>query len=157
MQGLVTVRPALPADAGVIASLLRELGWFEHLGAMDPDQAREHVAHQLGLCLDGQAHLVMVALDPAGQVQAYGSVHWLPYMFKAGPEGYVSELFVSQAWRGRGLGRALLTAMEQEARQRGCSQLMLINNRQRDSYRRGFYAKQGWQERTAMANFCRPL
>jgi GNAT superfamily N-acetyltransferase len=157
MHGLASVRPARPSDASAIAALLRELGWFEHLNAVTPDQASEHVARHLGLCQADASHLVLVAEVAGGQVVAYGAVHWLPYLFKTGPEAYVSELFVGRDWRGRGLGRALLAAMEQKARARGCSQLMLVNNRQRDSYRRGYYAKQGWQERADMANFCRPL
>lgn len=157
MQPPYSIRPALAADAGAIAALLRELGWFAHLDAMTPAQTSEHVARQLGLCQEGACHLVLVAEAGGGQVMAYGSAHWLPYLFKAGPEAYVSELFVKEAWRGRGVGGALLAALEREARRRGCSQLMLINNQERDSYKRGFYLKQGWQERDKMANFCRPL
>lgn len=157
MSSPVSIRPATPTDAAAIAAILQDLGWFAHLDTQDPAQAQEQVARQLALDLASDSHLVLVAQEPSGQVVAYGAVHWLPYLIKPGPEGYVSELFVQEAWRGRGVGRALLAAMEGEARARGCSQLMLINNRERDSYRRAFYAKQGWQERPAMANFCRPL
>ncbi|MBI4798065.1 MAG: GNAT family N-acetyltransferase [Desulfarculus sp.] len=157
MPSPVSIRPATPADAADIAAILQDLGWFTHLNPMEPAQAREQVARQLALDLASGSHLVLVAQEPGGQVVAYGAVHWLPYLIKPGPEAYVSELFVAAAWRGQGVGGALLAAMEGEARARGCSQLMLINNQERDSYRRAFYAKQGWQERRAMANFCRPL
>ncbi|MBI5521666.1 MAG: GNAT family N-acetyltransferase [Desulfarculus sp.] len=157
MPSPVSIRPAQASDAAEIAAILQDLGWFAHLNAMDEAQAQDHVARQLGLCQADASHLVLVAQEPGGQVVAYGAIHWLPYLIKPGPEGYVSELFVRQAWRGQGVGGALLAAMEGEARARGCSQLMLINNQERDSYRRAFYAKQGWQERRAMANFCRPL
>lgn len=157
MPDQCVLRPATPRDAPAIAAILQELGWFAHLKGLDPAQAAAQVARQLEQCLARDSHLVLVAQEPGGQVVAYGSVHWLPYLIKPGPEAYVSELFVQEAWRNRGLGRALLTAMEREARRRGCSQLMLVNNRQRDSYRRAFFAKQGWQERPAMANLCRPL
>jgi hypothetical protein len=52
----------------------------------------------------------------------------------AGAEGYVSELFVREPARG-------------------CTRLSLINLRQRESYRRQFYVKAGWQERGTAANF----
>ncbi|MFH1035979.1 MAG: GNAT family N-acetyltransferase [Pseudomonadota bacterium] len=152
-----SISPATEDDAGAIAGLLQELGWFEHLSALDSEQARQHVARHLALCRADDSHLVLVARVDGGRVAAYGAVHWLPYLFKTGPEAYVSELFVAEKWRGQGLGSALLAALEQEARRRGCSQLMLVNNRERDSYQRGFYARQGWRERANMANFCRPL
>jgi GNAT superfamily N-acetyltransferase len=71
----------------------------------------------------------------------------------AGPEGYVSELFVREPARGQGVGGQLLDAIESEARARGCTRLSLINLRQRESYRRQFYVKAGWQERGTAANF----
>jgi GNAT superfamily N-acetyltransferase len=71
----------------------------------------------------------------------------------AGPEGYVSELFVRESARGQGVGGQLLDAIETEARARGCTRLSLINLRHRESYRRQFYVKAGWQERGAAANF----
>lgn len=80
-------------------------------------------------------------------------MQWLSYLFLAAPEGYVSELFVDDAWRGQGIGQHLIETVEQEARVRGCSRLMLCNGRSRESYKRGLYQKLGWQERESVANF----
>ena len=46
---------------------------------------------------------------------------------------------------------------QSEARKRGCSRLSLMNLRHRESYRRQFYVKAGWQERTEAANFIYPM
>ena len=89
----------------------------------------------------------------AGQITAYASVHWLPYFILDGPEGYLSELFVHEQARGKGIGTLLLASVKKEARRRGCSRLLLENNRTRNSYLRGFYLKDGWEERTRMASF----
>jgi GNAT superfamily N-acetyltransferase len=75
----------------------------------------------------------------------------------SGPEGYVSELFVAEAARGRGVGTRLIEAIESLARQRGCARLMLLNVRERESYQRGFYTTRGWHERLNVANFIKPL
>jgi GNAT superfamily N-acetyltransferase len=99
------------------------------------------------------SHSVFVAEEPAGKIIGYGSVHWLPYLFMSGPEGYVSELFVSASARGQGIGRELLKVIESEARVRGCQRLSLTNLRNRESYKRQFYLKAGWQERSEAANF----
>jgi len=80
-------------------------------------------------------------------------VHWLSYLFLPGPEGYVSELFLRPSARGQGLGASLLETVKAEAQERGAYRLSLLNNKSRESYERGFYTKQGWEERPLMANF----
>lgn len=157
MRPEISIRPARHQDSGVLYQILKGLGWFVLLDEFDAAQGQALVAGHLARGLGSDEHLVLVAEDRQGQVVGYASVHWLPYLFKAGLEAYVSELFVRQDRTGQGVGRALLAALEEEARARGCCQLMLVNNRERPSYQRGFYAKQGWQERGNMANFARPL
>lgn len=128
------------------------MGWFSGLEAETPDQT---VARIEQLLPDGPAiapHSVYVA-ESEGQVVGYTAVHWLPYLFMTGPEGFVSELFVSAAARGQGVGGRLLAAVQAEARERGCTRLSLLNGRHRESYQRQFYEKLGWEERPLMANF----
>jgi len=86
-------------------------------------------------------------------VVAYLTVQWLPYLFLTAPEGYVPELFVDEERRGQGIGKRLMETTENEAKARGCARLMLCNARNRDSYKREFYQKLGWQERESIANF----
>jgi len=50
-------------------------------------------------------------------------------------------------------GKNLLARIQADADQRGCSRLMLINNRERESYKKNFYRKCGWTERDQIANF----
>lgn len=145
----VTIRLAQIEDAGAIAAILQELGWFSHYGEITPAQVSRH----LGLCLADDSHSVYLAGTPSGEIVGYGAVHWLPTLFMPGGEGFVSELFVKEATRGNRIGAALLEAFIAEGRRRGCTRLSLLNNRQRESYRRGFYTKQGWQERVGLANF----
>ncbi len=70
-----------------------------------------------------------------------------------GAEGYVGELFVKTPWRGKGIGGELLRGAVNESKKRCCCRIRLINIRSRESYRRGFYSKQGWQERNRCADF----
>jgi hypothetical protein len=51
----------------------------------------------------------------------------------------------------------LLDSLEAEARTRGCARLSLLNLRERESYRRGFYLKRGWTERADAANLIKKL
>jgi len=92
-----------------------------------------------------------------GEIAGYSSVHWLPYLILTGPEGYVSELFIREEFRGQGTGGKLLKAIKAEAQSLRCSRLMLLNVRKRDSYQRQFYQKRGWVESPDAANFILPL
>ena len=56
----------------------------------------------------------------------------------------IEKLFVSEAERGRGMGRALLTALQEAARLRGRS-LLLINAR-RDDPAEHLYKRMGYRE-----------
>jgi GNAT superfamily N-acetyltransferase len=110
------------------------------------------LAH-LTLAAADDSHLILVAETPQGEIAGYCAVHWLPYLILPAPEGYVSELFVQEAFRAQGVGSQLLDAIQAAAKERGCSRLMLLNLRKRESYQRRFYQKQGWEERPEMANF----
>jgi len=146
------VRLARQFDAAEIASLIRGLGIFSRLEGEDPDLTGERVARHLAMCLADDSHTTFVATGEDGSVVAYAAVHWLPYLFLAGPEGYLSELFVSEPWRGQGVGTALLDAVISTARDRGCARLLLEAAKHRDSYKRGFYPHRGWVEREDMAS-----
>jgi GNAT superfamily N-acetyltransferase len=88
-----------------------------------------------------------------GIVDGYCAMHWTPFLFFPGPECYISELFVRPDNRGSGLGTELLREAEARARQRGCVRLSLLNGKESESYKRGFYAGRNWEERHHMANF----
>ena len=147
------IHKATIEDAPGIAKVLRGLGWFEPINTETEKNTTERVHQHLRLCLMDNSHSVFVTKDLDGSILAYASVHWIPYLFLPGAEGYVSELFVHPTSRGQGIGTLLLEAIKQEALQHGCYRLMLINNRTRKSYQLGFYGKNGWEERPQMANF----
>ena len=85
------------------------------------------------------------------------AVHWLPCLILGGVEGYISELYVLAAERGKGIGRALLEAVKASAVEQGCVRLMLVNGRRSSAYERRFYQKNGCVERSEIANFILPL
>ncbi len=147
------IRLATLEDAAELGGFLKALNHFHRLEGQTLEEVQSQVARELRLCLAGGSHSVYLATGPGGEIAGYANVHWLPYLFLPGPEGYVSELFVAEAARGQGIGSALLDAVQDEARRRGCARLSLLNMRGRESYARGFYAKAGWTERDDAANF----
>jgi GNAT superfamily N-acetyltransferase len=148
------IRKARQADTQALTDLLVGLNSFEHyFSGASREALQERVGPHLERCLADTSHSVYVGETAQGDLVGYLSVHWLPYLFLPGPEGYISELFVRAEARGQGIGSDLLEAAREEAEARGCTRLSLINMRQRESYLRGFYAKRGWEERPEAANF----
>jgi GNAT superfamily N-acetyltransferase len=151
------IRMAGLGDSQALAVILRETGWFDVMASESFEESEKRVRNLLSQGLSDKSHSIYVAADQENIPAGYISAHWLPHLFLSGPEGYVSELFVSASARGGGIGAALLDAVRNEAKLRGCSRLSLLNGRQRESYHRKFYEKQGWEERPGMANFIYPF
>ena len=149
------IRPASLADAPAIAQILIALGWWQRLNPGESSRIEKRIRAELEQAAPQGARFV--AQEEGGPVLGYTAVYWIPYLFLEGPEGYVTELFVAQEARGKGIGTRLLAKAEEEARKQGCARLLLHNGRNRDSYRQGFYAKHGWQEREGTAVFVRYL
>jgi GNAT superfamily N-acetyltransferase len=151
----IRVRQATPADAEKMAELLIALSilpWIQ-------SEPRDSVLAILAGKLRGSAETtaILVAEAPEGGLLGYGSVTWIPNLLLPGNEGYVSQLFIRADWRGHGIGTLILEGMEALARSKGCSRLSLLNLQDRESYRRAFYPKRGWEERTAAKNMIKVL
>jgi GNAT superfamily N-acetyltransferase len=156
----IKTREACIEDSSAIAVILHILGWSEQLKREDPVQAQAQIATRIEQCVREQTHTILVAerwchkdvsntgrLDGViSQVIGYISVHWFPNMLMLGCDGYVSELFIHPNETGLGAGSRLLEAVQAYAAERGCTRLLLMNRRIRESYRRHFYAKHGWEE-----------
>lgn len=149
-----TIRPAQPSDALALAQLFTSVGWFTHF---QTGTVQDHAERIAPLLQTHDHHLQLVAYNPVGELLGYCSTHWLPVAVMQSWEGYVSELFVASQARSAGVGAQLLDRAVMAARAKGCCRIWLINNRDRDSYQRGFYAKQGWQEQGQAARFVMPL
>lgn len=152
MHHPLTIRTVTPDDSLTLARFLLALNYFSALEGVSMEAAELRVAQNIAACLANNSHSVYVAVTDAAIV-GYVAVHWLPCLYMPGPEGFISELFVGGAARGQGIGATLLDTVMDEARQRGCARLELVNMKQRDSYVRGFYSKHGWEERPEAANF----
>jgi len=153
----IKVKTAEVKDASAIAAMIMDVGWFHDFEKAPGSERTDMVRRQLELCLADKSHSVYVAESDDGNLVGYAAVHWLPYLFLKGPEGFISELFVLSDLRGKGIGKKLIAEIEAEAKARGCVRLHLVNSRERDSYKRGFYSQSGWREREQVANFVYPL
>lgn len=113
------IRPATEDDVPIILSLIRELAEYERL-------SHEVVATEglLRESLFGERRGAEVLIAcckgaPAGFALFFHSFS----TFLGRPGIYLEDLYVKPKFRGRGIGRALLTHLARLAKERGCGRL----------------------------------
>ena len=129
----VILRPARPGDAAELAVLLTELGY---------PSSPEAIARRVAACADVPGTTILVALMDARMVGVV-SVHCVPSLVFDAALGRITALVVSAAMRGRGIGRQLVAAAEDFARQQGCERIELTSGDHRPGAH-AFYERLGY-------------
>ena len=139
----ITIRPIETADAAVINRIMRGLGWFTWPEPSAESEAR--IAAQIERYFESGSdnRVTLMAVTPDGSAVGFVCVNWLDTV--TATEGYISHLFVDEAYRGQGIGQRLLSAINEQAQARGCFRVFLYARHHREVYQREFYPKQGWQ------------
>jgi predicted N-acetyltransferase YhbS len=122
------IRPAEPTDADAVFSLLESFAtsYRPSRAAFDRNYGR-----LLAKAADGTD--LLVAEDEA-QVTGYALVTRFLVLYANGHVAELQELMVAPAWRGRGIGRALVSAIARKARVAGAVELTVPTRRARDYY-----------------------
>lgn len=114
-----TVRPAAPEDLPAVMGFIRDLAAYEHL-------THESVAtpSQIGAALFGSPPR-LYALIAEVEAQAAGVALWFYTFstFTGRPSMYLEDLFVSPAFRGRGVARCLFRALARRAVAEECARV----------------------------------
>jgi GNAT superfamily N-acetyltransferase len=116
---MLRLRAAETADVPVIFQLIGELADYERLRHKMVGRAEDLQRHLFGE--PRFAHALMADWD--GEPAGFALYFFNYSTFLCRPGLYLEDLFVRQALRGRGIGLALLTALEQRARAAGCGRL----------------------------------
>jgi len=132
-------------------ALHRQLGWNPAFRA-DGTTLRERLEQ-----LIGEENALLLVAESGTNVVGYIHGEIVTYLLFAGREMLVSEVFVVEEARGQGVGTALMSAMEAEAVKRRCFRISVLNSRERESYKRGFYPGRGYEERAHVAHFTKRL
>jgi GNAT superfamily N-acetyltransferase len=106
------VRRADMSDVTVVAQLLHDFN--SEFGEPSPP-VEELAARIAGLLPGGDPVVLLVGDGPDG----LAVLRFRPSIWTSGLECYLAELYLVPARRGRGLGRALMEAVIEEARSRG--------------------------------------
>jgi GNAT superfamily N-acetyltransferase len=129
----LTVRDARSSDAEEIARLLDQLGY---------PTASSAVAARLERLVVVGDRVFVAELD--GRVAGLAHLQVTPALERERPAAKLGALAVDEAQRGRGVGRALVQAVEDEARLRGCELLFLTSSERRDDAH-AFYEQIGFE------------
>lgn len=111
----LSIRPAEPADAGLIMTLIRELAEYERL-AHEVDATSEDI----GAALFGPNPRVFASIAEVDGEPAGFALWFYNFSTFRGRHGiYLEDLFVRPAFRSRGIGRAMLQHLAQRCRAEG--------------------------------------
>lgn len=135
-----SVRPAGPADVPALLRLKRELAILENAEFVLRATAQDWLRDGFG----PQARFVAFVAEHAGAVVGMVTASERYYTSWAGCTLYIQDIYVEPAWRGRGVGAALLGCVAALALERG-SPLIELTVRE-DNPARGLYGRLGFHQ-----------
>lgn len=139
------VRHAVGADGEAIMSLMPRLASFDVPESRNPVDLWRSDAAIFQRWLDGKAPecFVHVAVDNAQEVIGFTLVSLRPELLSHEPSAHLEAIAVDEGAEGMGIGQALLTAAESEARAKGAKTITLhvfsVNTRARSFYEKSGY------------------
>lgn len=117
----IRIRPAAPDDAALILGFIRGLADYEHL-SHEVEATEEKLRATLFPTHGRPAAECVLAFE--SETPAAFAIFFTNYStFLAKPGLYLEDLFVQPAFRGRGIGKALLLHLAKLANARGCGRM----------------------------------
>ncbi|MBA2521866.1 MAG: GNAT family N-acetyltransferase [Solirubrobacterales bacterium] len=130
-------RRAQPADAPLIARMLHDF----NTEFTDPSPGAEVLTRRVSAFIDdGAMTYVLGGAGPDG----FAQVSFRPSVWADEPVGYLEELYVVPDRRGEGIGRAIMDAVLELARERGAAGIELVTG-EADIAARGLYESVGFK------------
>ncbi len=113
------IRPVTPDDMELLANLVRELAIYEKLEDQSKATADDFRRNLFGPRPAAEAAIVEVNGEPAGFALWFTSFS----TFRGQPGIYLEDVFVRPEYRGRGIGKTILSWLARLAVDRGCGRL----------------------------------
>lgn len=140
------IRLARTADVPALARLVEQYWGFEGIGGFDVDRVESLLRQALATADRAMCWLA----EWEGEVEGYLLAALVFSLEHGGTMAEIDELFVTHAFRKRGIGEALLAQAESTLHAKGVHRLQLqlspINSRARE-----FYAARGYGPRSGFA------
>lgn len=130
----ITIREATQSDLDGLARLNAIFN--------DSDETAERIAHRLASpsCLE-----MPIIAELENQIIGFAGLRIVPYLFYAGTHAELTELFVEENYRRKGVGNALVEYAEHVARERNAEELILHTSQDNQGGRE-FYTAMGFEE-----------
>jgi GNAT superfamily N-acetyltransferase len=112
---MLLIRPATRNDAALLLAMIRELAEFERMPELVTNQEEDLARDGFG---ENPRFRALIA-EWSGQAAGY-VIFFDYYSTWAGPGIFLEDLFVREAFRGRGTGTALLAAVAKVAVEEKC-------------------------------------
>ena len=113
------IRPARPGEAGLVLQFIRELAEYEKLS--HEVKATEAL---IDAALFGETPRAFCDIAEWDQTPVGFAVWYIDFSTFSGRSGiYLEDLFVQPAYRGKGIGKALMVHLARECATRGCTNL----------------------------------
>lgn len=142
MADAFTLRACRAEDLAQVHALLTQLADFTH-GVIHTDvPLLEELFRQMEQTPEIYHNLVAVQ---AGEVIGFISIIFYKTLFHTGGTALINELVVDAAWRGAGVGKALIEATVAEAKRRGMDEVE-VGTEQENLSAQKFYHRCGFDE-----------
>jgi ribosomal protein S18 acetylase RimI-like enzyme len=138
-EGEIAIRPAGPEDAAEIARLLHD---FNTEFSEPTPRVAALTETARAMLSAGEMTVLLAGEGPDG----ISLTRFRTSVWSGAPEAYLQELYVAPALRGRGIGRALLEATIEAAREAGATGIDL-NTGETDTAARALYESLGFSNR----------
>ncbi|OHD56834.1 MAG: hypothetical protein A2Y33_12760 [Spirochaetes bacterium GWF1_51_8] len=139
MDGL-TLREMTGSDIGAVTALMTELGEFVHSDMkISAEKIRLAYDAMHGL---GEIYFNLIA-ELNGRIAGFCSAVFYKTFLETGGTALINELVVSKAFRGTGIGRALVERTVSEALKRGMNEIN-VGTEKSNAGAQIFYTKTGF-------------
>lgn len=136
IKGWMQLRPAQSDDVEDIALMMDYLGY--------PALASE-LKVILSDILSNPAMKIFLAVYANGKPIGLVNLHYFSVLRLKGYQISIEELVVHPDFRGQGVGKKLLNFAREYAEEKGAVRLEVIISNKRESYKRRFYTKNGFE------------
>jgi GNAT superfamily N-acetyltransferase len=119
MHSELTLRPATPTDVSVLFDLITALAEYEKLAHVVTGSKEALKEHLFG----SKPYVEAILAEYAGQAVGFALFFHNYSTFLAKPGIYLEDLFVIPEFRGKGIGKAILSYLAQLAISRDCGRL----------------------------------
>jgi ribosomal protein S18 acetylase RimI-like enzyme len=140
-SGDAVIRRATPGDADAVARLLHDF----QLEFDEPTPGIDALEGRYADLIRNRDMTVLLAGDGKA---GFAQIRYRPWVYSAGPQAhsYLEELYVVPSLRGQGIGRALLEAAMDTARDEGATH-MELGTSETDTAARALYESAGFTNR----------